>query len=265
MLLPPADGLLGSVVLARIVAASRWSVSGEVVPAVPQMSTAERPEPRFRSDSPAYDSGAAYTFDCSAAEQPATCGDACECNGAAEVPDSRTSEAMTVQGMDRRLPVPGTLDKASIVPDTARSECSGKVDSAEQKDGDCSPNATQVPPNRQQAAHGRGAIALSSNTSSAADVRLHDSREAASSGAASAGAIAAVASAVTGTALAAVSALQQPVRSIVVERGSSAESAVRTAGQKEDFVDVLLALGVVSGLVGVLIVSAFDLIASLAR
>jgi len=67
------------------------------------------------------------------------------------------------------------------------------------------------------------------------------------------------------TASAAVSSIQQPMRSITVERNSSAESAVRTAGNKEDFVDVLLALGVVLGLAGVLVVSSFNLIASVVR
>ena len=45
MLLPPSEGLLGSVVRARILSASRWSVLGEVLPqgetpaiAVPQLS-----------------------------------------------------------------------------------------------------------------------------------------------------------------------------------------------------------------------------------
>ena len=51
MLLPPEEGLLGSVVQARITAAGRWSVTGEVVPAVMPPSTLEQAVPERRSSS----------------------------------------------------------------------------------------------------------------------------------------------------------------------------------------------------------------------
>jgi len=245
VLLPPAEGLLGSVVLARIVAASRWSVSGEVVPALQQISTAEW------------------------AEQPASsiaaCGDTCDTHGAENVSDNRNCEAAAAHGMDVRLPLPSMPLTASVVPGTVQSECSGTFSSAEHMEGDCLSDAVQLPTNEQQAALAREAPACSSSTSSAAEMQLHTSQEAASSGAASVGPLAAIASAVARTASAAVSSIQQPMRSITVERNSSAESAVRTAGNKEDFVDVLLALGVVLGLAGVLVVSSFNLIASVVR
>ena len=245
VLLPPAGGLLGSVVLARIVAASRWSVSGEVVPTLPQMSIAER------------------------AEQPASStaasSDACDCNGADNVSDSRTCKAATAHGIDIRLPLPSMPQTASIAPGTLQSGRNRTSSRSEDVAGDRLSDAAQLPTEGQRTAFAGGALACSSSMISAVEVRLRDSPAAASSGAASAGALAAITSVVKSTASAAASAIQQPARAITVVRGGSADSALRTAGNKQDFVDVLLALGVVLGLAGVLVVSSFDLIASVMR
>ena len=266
VLLPPVEGLLGSVVLARIVAASRWSVTGEVVPGVQHTSTTGPAESGSQSDSPAYDNGAADTLDCIGAEQPdsciSACSDTCDRNGA------KPCEAAIGRGTDVRLQLPGTPARASLVPGTARLEGSGDVSSAERTVGGCLPDAARVPANEQQADLARvsivRSISSSSSTSVAAEVRLHDARTAAPSGAASAGATAAIASAVSSAASAAASVIRQTVRSIttVPVPGSSAGPALRTAGKKEDFVDIFLALGVVLGLVGVLVVGVLDLLAS---
>ena len=263
VLLPPAEGLLGSVVLARIVAASRWSVSGEVVPVVQQTSTAAQAESPFRVHSPADNSRAADTIDCNGVEQPdtsiAVCGKACDCDGAA------TCQAATVDGTDVRLPSPGSSDKASQEPGTAQVECSENVSSAGHTGSDREPIPAQVRADGQQAALAAEASACSASTSGAAEVQSLDSQEAAVSDSALAGAMAATASAVTNAASAATSYIQQRVRSSTAGRGSRAESALQTTGNKEDIVDTLLAFGVVLGLLGVLVVSAADLLNSFVR
>lgn len=148
-------------------------------------------------------------------------------------------------------------------PGTAGGESASR---AEHADGDRLASAAHNGVDDQPTAH--GAATAERMISVGGDTEAHDIRKAASAAAATAASIAistltVMASATTRTAASVAPVIQQAVKAVTDPQGSSAESSVQTAGEKQDMVDTILALGVVLGLCGVLIVGGLDVVGAL--
>ena len=263
VLLPPTEGLLGSVVLARIVAASRWSVTGKVVPAEPLLIMPSQEEARLDLSSRAHDASDVCKPARGGVEQASTtsaAGGAAYQSAGQDMADGRIGDA-ACSGVYALLPDPST-DSASILRNTPNTAFREDDNGAERTEGISYATAAAATAQQQHTSMVAQATMRRPSVDNAANAR--DAVSSAVVAVASAAGRSAM-SACSSAAAFAVYVFQQAVRFVTDLQGSISHSALRTTDDKQDLIDTVLAMGVVLGLSGVLAVCAFDVLDSSLR
>ena len=249
VLLPPAAGLLGSVVLARIVSASRWSVVGKVVPAVPSMPVL--PAADGLPCSPALADGGSRHVPPGGHERANI---ASAIPWAVTIQTSSDSSPVATRGVSLRGPPWDAAEEVSASPYSREDGGRSTAFSTDAQPARLAKGVANQPDLRSAAA----ANAIIDTPTGIAVAVLPDIS------AYPASAKDSVAPAAASAAMSSPSTASSTVRDAsnggAGVRGVNAELPVRTPGKKQDFVDDLLALGVVLGLLGVLIVGVSDLV-----